>query len=121
MNQVPRIDTYKYFKYVFGFSEKTIEEVLTRCSVEERDDGDVFIRCPKGLLRAGRFRVMSVNELRKEAESIPSPERKGSFSIINGNGIRSRKFEDIDVGAIQVWDSIFGCVFFKNLFEKDEF
>jgi hypothetical protein len=107
----PRIDCYRYFKHVFGFSEKSVEDVYARISVEEGENGEAFVRSPGGRYRAGRFRVLSVDELREEAAAVPSRGRRGTFSLICGNGIRSRNFADVDVGAIQMNPANRGALF----------
>ncbi len=98
----PRVDPYRFFKTLFGFSEKSVEAVYERISVEEAENGDVTVVSPGGQYRAGRFRVLSVDELREEAAQLPPATKRGTFSLICGNGIRSRNFADIDVGAIQM-------------------
>ena len=105
-----RIDPYKYFKFVFGFSEKSIPEVLERVSVEM--EGRVaHIVSPGGRYQAGEFEVVSVGELRERAAALPPAGRKGTFSLILGNGIRSRNFADIDVGGIQANPASRGALF----------
>jgi hypothetical protein len=76
------IDTYKYFKYVFGFSEKTIDDVLTKCRAEELENGETVIHCPKGVVRAGRFRVVSVKDLLAEAALVPPAKRRGTLNSL---------------------------------------
>lgn len=104
-----RIDPYKYFKIVFGFNE-SIEDVYARIACEQRGE-DVVLSAPTGLLRVGRFRVVSVNELRAEAALLPPSQRRGTFSLIVGNGIRSRNFADVDVGAVQMAPGNRGALF----------
>ena len=105
----PRIDTYKFFKYVFGFSEKTIDDVVSFCRAEETPNG-TLIHSPGGVWRAGLFRVLSVNDLRAEAAQVPPAKRRGTMNIINGNGIRSRNFAAIDVGTCL---ALFFFIFFR--------
>ena len=104
------VNAYDYFKGVFGFQE-SIASVYELVSAHEDEEGFVKLQTPNGELNAGKFEVVAIEELERRCAELPESKRLGKFHLIEGNGIRTRNFEGIDVGAIQMDANNCGATF----------
>jgi len=97
----------EFVSNMLGMPENTID-IMGLVSVDEDKDGFLTLNScvNEQSFKIGKFRTMAVKEFH-----VHPPKKGASFNLVIGNGLETREFHKIDVGALQANPANRGATF----------
>ncbi|KAL0230792.1 hypothetical protein PCE1_004347 [Barthelona sp. PCE] len=108
-SQLEHINRNDFFERFFGFTE-SVKSVKENVAVSKEGD-TIHMECPAGIYQVGELSIKSISDLKEIVDAIEPSEENGTISILMGNGVDTKNFEEIDVGGQQGQVSNKGATF----------